>query len=323
MDITAVDDLMCAHLYSEALAVLEAVPVAERDEALWLRVGRCHIAVGAWGDGIHAFERARALDGKNAGALQELFDAYLAVERRRQMRTIHRLCGEAGLPAWRLRLQEVQLLICDARVQDALADWLEGVALCPTPDDRAAGNWRVMDTLLRYGYAQEALAMIPESGASGEHLLMIKATAYSRLGLAADLAEVVDDAMEKGYSSPNWARYAARRAWAQGKRDEAVAILERRTAAFPGSGALYATLAVWLQAMGHGNRAVEYARLAMDVRPFMADVSVAAARVLWANGRRTKALLAVTQGAIAVIAAPRGVPQVVRRGTDASEDAGV
>ena len=176
------------------------------------------------------------------------------------------------------------------RLEQAQTAWSDAAANCPDPDERSWVYWRAMDTLLRKGHAKEALDLMPQSGVTGENLLMFRASAYSRLGMRDALIEVVDEAIARDYSFPTWARYKAQRAWLMGDRDAAAEILQRHVEAHPANVDLLAMLADFLQHMGQGARAVHYARQANAIRPVPPVVLRIVVRVLWANHRYLEAL---------------------------------
>jgi tetratricopeptide (TPR) repeat protein len=283
MDMSVVNELISQNRYSDAIALLEAVPSLEKNVVLWVQLGRCHAAVGAWGKAIETLKHAHNLDPSNPDVPQRLFNASISAGLPREAQSFHDLCRNARIPEWRLLAQTAELLICRGKMDKARGAWTEATARCPVPDERRDVCWRVMDTLVRNGHPKEALEIMPGSGVVGEDALMVKAAAYSRLGMKKDLVAVVDEAMTAGYSFPNWARYKAQRACILGDFEGGAEILERHVTENPGGATHLAMPAECLQRAGKPDRAVEYARQARRTKPYTAYDADIVVRVLRAN----------------------------------------
>lgn len=290
MDVTAIDQNISENRFAEAIALLEAVPPQAREAAVWDRLGRCFVATAAHAKGIGAYKEAHRLDPQDWDILSRLFNACIWAGRFRDARGVRRLCRRTGFPEWRLLDQDARLLVQRGRLTRARDAWLRAATLCPDAVDRAWIYWRVADVLIRRGHAVVALEILPDADVGGENYLLLKASAYSALGMRRELAAVVDEAIAMGYSSPGWARHRAKREWLAGRRAEGATVLERYVDANPGNAAALAQLAEYYQRMGLKDNASECARRADCIKPRDKEVSRIVVRVLWDNGHRLEAL---------------------------------
>ena len=290
MDMTGVDEAISHNRLAEAIALLGGVPKGERDLALWARLGDCYSKVGDWARASEALEEAHKLDCGDRDVLSGLFRAYFFGGRLFKARQCHRLCVRASVPGWKLLEQRACLLICRGKLTQARAAWTEAASQCPDALLRAWVFWQAATTLMQYQHAEEALEVLPDADVGREGWLMLRAAVYSKLGMAEDLAKVVDEATDNGYSFPSWPRYKAELALLAGDPEKGVALLEERAKAHPGNAPYLAMLADYLQRIGQGDRAVEYARQADRIRPKDMQVLRTVIQVLKANGRYLEAL---------------------------------